>query len=79
MNNPLRDPAVGLCACCRFGHRIVSARGSVFFLCRRAAADPAYVRYPRLPVIRCLGREELACTRDSTAAACAAINPSGHR
>ncbi|HEY7140026.1 MAG TPA: hypothetical protein VIE44_08020 [Methylomirabilota bacterium] len=32
-----------------------SARGSVFFLCRRAETDPAFPRYPRLPRLSCPG------------------------
>jgi hypothetical protein len=47
----------GLCADCRWVRRIPSARGSVFFLCRRAEIDPAYPRYPRLPRLACAGYE----------------------
>jgi len=45
----------GLCADCRWARRVPSARGSVFFLCRRAETDPAYPRYPRLPRLACSG------------------------
>jgi hypothetical protein len=34
-----------------------TTRGSVFSLCRRSREDPAYPRYPRLPVLRCPGFE----------------------
>ena len=51
---------VGLCAGCAHGHRVLSARGSEFWLCRRAAKDAAFVRYPRLPVLRCPGYEQEA-------------------
>ena len=51
---------VGLCAGCAHGQRVLSARGSVFWLCRRAAKDAAFVRYPRLPVLRCPGYEQEA-------------------
>jgi hypothetical protein len=27
----------------------------MFLLCERSRADPAYPRYPRLPVVRCAG------------------------
>ena len=47
------DP--GLCGTCRMARRIVTARGSTFFYCTRADADPAYVKYPRLPVLFCPG------------------------
>lgn len=49
--------AAGLCADCRHARRIRSARGSTFHLCARAASDPRYARYPRLPVLQCAGHE----------------------
>jgi len=49
------DHSVGLCAQCAWCHRINTAHGSTFFLCRRAETDPAFTRYPRLPVVRCDG------------------------
>jgi hypothetical protein len=52
---PVSGPAVGLCASCLHASEVASARGSVFWLCRLAAADPAFARYPRLPVLRCPG------------------------
>ena len=48
---------VGLCASCRFAAAQPSARGSLFWRCRRADRDPAYLRYPPLPVLRCAGFE----------------------
>jgi hypothetical protein len=47
----------GLCATCRHGRRIDTARGSTFWLCRRSATDPRYPRYPALPVQACPGFE----------------------
>jgi hypothetical protein len=47
------DP--GLCASCTFARRIVSDRGSVFWLCRLSATDPRFPKYPRLPVVECAG------------------------
>jgi hypothetical protein len=47
----------GLCASCRHARRIESRRGSTFLLCARAASDPRYARYPRLPVLDCPGHE----------------------
>lgn len=49
------DPAVGLCSRCHHGTRQENARGSVFWRCRRAETDPAFSRYPPLPVRRCAG------------------------
>jgi hypothetical protein len=33
-------------------------RGSRFWRCTRAETDARFVRYPRLPVVRCAGYEE---------------------
>jgi hypothetical protein len=47
----------GLCADCLHARRVESARGSRFFLCGRAASDPFFPKYPRLPVLACRGYE----------------------
>ena len=52
-------PMVGLCATCRHARRIVSDRGSRFWLCRRSETDPAFPRYPALPVLACTGFERI--------------------
>jgi hypothetical protein len=49
--------SVGLCARCAFASPQAGARGSRFWRCRRADADPAFARYPALPVLRCPGFE----------------------
>ena len=49
------DAKVGLCARCVHAREVRSSRGSVFFLCGLSEVDPAYPKYPRLPVIRCAG------------------------
>ncbi|MEO8437461.1 MAG: hypothetical protein ABI562_03315 [Chloroflexota bacterium] len=49
------DP--GLCGACRHSQVIETRRGSVFRLCRRSLTDPAFPRYPQLPVLRCAGFE----------------------
>jgi hypothetical protein len=36
---------------------VPNRRGSVFSLCERSREDPAYPRYPRLPVTSCRGFE----------------------
>jgi len=48
---------VGLCVRCRHARRIVSAKGSVFFMCQLASTDPRFPKYPRLPVLSCPGHE----------------------
>jgi hypothetical protein len=35
-----------------------TARGSRFWRCTRADADRGFARYPRLPVVECVGYEE---------------------
>jgi len=50
---------VGLCGACRNARRIVSARGSVFLLCRLSRTDERFARYPQLPVWRCPGFREV--------------------
>jgi len=47
----------GLCATCRHVRLVPSSRGQTFYMCRRAEADPAFPRYPALPVLRCRGYE----------------------
>ncbi|HKJ24249.1 MAG TPA: hypothetical protein VKB65_05460 [Myxococcota bacterium] len=51
------EAAVGQCASCRHAFTQDGARGSVFWRCLRADRDPAYPRYPPLPVRRCAGHE----------------------
>ncbi|HZN54153.1 MAG TPA: arginine deiminase family protein [Candidatus Polarisedimenticolaceae bacterium] len=45
----------GLCATCGFARRVGSSRGSTFILCGRHATDPAFAKYPSLPVRACAG------------------------
>jgi hypothetical protein len=45
----------GLCADCAHSNRIESSRGSLFYLCELSARDPAFPKYPRLPVLQCSG------------------------
>jgi hypothetical protein len=54
------DAGAGLCETCAHARRIVSERASTFWLCRLAATDPRFPRYPRLPVVRCSGFAALA-------------------
>jgi hypothetical protein len=48
----------GLCASCRHA-RILASRESVFLRCGMAEVDPAFPRYPRLPVLACKGYERV--------------------
>ena len=51
------EALVGLCASCVHAVRQEGARGSQFWRCLRADDDPAYRRYPPLPVRSCPGHE----------------------
>lgn len=53
----LPDPRVGLCATCLHVRRAGNRRGSVFYRCARAEHDLRFRKYPRLPVMNCIGYE----------------------
>jgi hypothetical protein len=48
----------GLCDRCVHQKVIRNTRGSAFSLCERSKVDPAFPKYPRLPVVRCAGFDE---------------------
>jgi hypothetical protein len=48
-------PDPGLCGSCANSRVVETRTGSRFFLCQLSAVDPAFPRYPRLPVLRCRG------------------------
>jgi hypothetical protein len=52
-------PAAGLCNTCTYQQLVRNTRGSTFSLCGRSREDPAYPRYPRLPVLACRGYERV--------------------
>jgi len=49
---------VGLCLSCAHCRVVTSSRGPVFYLCERSTTDPAFPRYPALPVLSCHGYED---------------------
>jgi len=53
-----RDQEVGLCARCVFARVVGSDRGAEFYLCGRAETDSRFAKYPRLPVMECVGFEK---------------------
>jgi hypothetical protein len=63
MSSPATSPTphggspAGLCDTCAFQRKVPNTRGSTFSLCNRSREDPAYPRYPRLPVLECPGYE----------------------
>ena len=51
------NPEAGLCPSCRHCQIIRSSKGSTFYMCRRAATDPRFLKYPPLPMHECEGFE----------------------
>jgi hypothetical protein len=51
------EPDIGLCATCRYRRTVEGAR-STFTLCERSFTDSRFLKYPPLPVVRCVGYEE---------------------
>ncbi len=50
-------PIAGLCETCVWARQVPNARGSVFWLCKRAETDARFRKYPPLPVMECVGWE----------------------
>jgi hypothetical protein len=56
MNRPLPEtPEPGMCAACLFVRVNPTRRGTTYLRCGRAAWDARLVKYPRLPVVTCVG------------------------
>jgi hypothetical protein len=47
----------GLCDTCRHQRLVRTGRGSVFTMCLKSREDPAFPKYPRVPVEACTGYE----------------------
>lgn len=45
----------GLCGACVHARVVRSGRGSTFWLCEQSRTDARFPRYPRLPVLACVG------------------------
>lgn len=54
MSNPYAPPP-GLCESCAHVRVVDTRRGSRFFLCQLSEVDPRFPKYPRIPVMRCVG------------------------
>jgi hypothetical protein len=52
----------GLCDTCVHQRVVRNTRGSTFSLCNRSKTDPAFPKYPRLPVQACHGYERKPAT-----------------
>ena len=56
MDIPTRyTPSAGLCETCVNVRIVESGKGSRFYLCRLSSVNPAFPKYPRLPVLQCRG------------------------
>ena len=53
------ESGIGLCATCRYQRTVEGVR-STFSLCERSFTDPRFLKYPPLPVVRCVGYVERA-------------------
>jgi hypothetical protein len=49
---------MNLCDTCQHCRTMKSDRGSIFLLCELSFTDPAFPKYPRLPVLECRGYEK---------------------
>jgi len=58
--------SVGLCSACVNVRRVTSDRGSVFYLCELSKTDARFPRYPRLPVVSCVGFQPDAHAKPAT-------------
>jgi len=51
-----RVSMAGLCSSC-VHCRLIRARRSTFYMCQRSFTDERFPKYPRLPVVQCIGYE----------------------
>ena len=55
-------PPVGLCESCANVKVVETRKGSRFYLCQLSEVDPRFPKYPRIPVLHCIGyTPPLAC------------------
>lgn len=48
-------PPAGLCESCANVRFVDTRKGSRFFMCQRSEVDPRFPKYPRTPVLQCIG------------------------
>ena len=53
--SPEANARLGLCSDCLHARLIESSKGSQFLLCQLSQSDPAFPKYPRLPILACPG------------------------
>lgn len=54
MSQPYAPPP-GLCESCANVRFVDTRKGSRFFMCQLSDVDPRFPRYPRTPVLQCIG------------------------
>ena len=57
--NSAAELGVGLCINCKHMRRVLSERGSTFYMCERGLKEAGFAKYPRLPVRECRGYEQV--------------------
>lgn len=68
LREPEQSVEPGLCGTCRNARILTSDRASIFHRCLLADQDPRFAKYPRLPVVRCVGWEPVGATPSDTSA-----------
>ena len=48
-------PAAGLCETCANVRIVDTRKGSRFYMCQLSDVDPRFPKYPRTPVMQCIG------------------------
>ena len=71
MAPPLRPPSPppGLCETCANVKVVETRKGSRFYLCTLSEVDPRFPKYPRIPVLHCIGYAPAGAAVDPAAAA----------
>lgn len=59
----------GLCGDCIHARVVENRRGSRFYLCGLSVVDPAFPRYPPLPVLSCAGYDRAPDAADGAGGA----------
>jgi hypothetical protein len=54
VSEPYAPPA-GLCESCANVRFVDTRKGSRFFMCQLSEVDPRFAKYPRTPVLQCIG------------------------
>lgn len=53
--SPPYAPPSGLCEGCANVRIVDTRKGSRFFMCQLSDSDPRFPKYPRTPVLQCIG------------------------